>query len=252
MLIRCFFLLLLTLASWADTPKFRIIPLDIQVIDRFERPFTVKENTAKVGVRLAQDEKQTNKEVALYETLSCANMNYPRQTTEYNKFVVQPDGVAKVQFVVFEENKAPVDYELVLIDEQNTIHPLSPPIWQIGTESTHGEIKAEELRAPHSSREIAIIVAFTLVGMGLSYWLLGRVLFARMLRQRNMEVPSALGWSNVLVVLAWGLAFVGAAVMVFFPFILWQKLWWIYVLVPAGYALLIGTIYGAGHVFTRA
>lgn len=251
MLIRCFFLLLLTLASWADTPKFRIIQLDIQVIDKFDRPYGVKENTAKVGVRLAQDEKQTNKEVALYETLSCANLNYARKTDEYNKFVVQPDGVAKVQFVVFEENKGPVDYELVLI-EDNTFHQLSPPIWQIGTETTHGEIKADELRAPHSSKEIAIIAGFTVVGMALSYWLLGRVLFARMLRQRNMEVPSALGWSNVLVLLAWALAFVGVAVMVFFPFILWQKLWWIYVLVPAGYALLIGTMYGAGHLFTRS
>lgn len=251
MLSRLIFLILLTLAAWADAPKFRTIPLDIRVNDKFDRPFEVPDNSAKIGVRLAQDEKQTNKEVSEYETLSCAGIDFPRQTQEYVKFPLQ-GGVAKVQFVVFQENKAPVDYELVLIDENNVVHDLSPHIWQIGTESTNGDIKAEGLRAPHSSKEIAIIVIYSLLGMALSYWLLGRVLFARMLRQRNMEVSSALVWSNILVLLAWVLAFTGTAIMIFFPMIVWQKLYWIYVLVPAGYALLVGTMYGAGHLFTRS
>lgn len=243
-------LCLLALGGWGDTPKFRNIPLDIRVNDRFERPYEVPDNTTYIGVRLAQDEKQTNKEVANYETLSCAGIEYPRQTQEYVKFPLQ-GGVAKVQFVVFQDNKAPVDYELTLI-ENNTFHPLSPPIWQIGTESTHGDVKAESLRAPHSSKEVAAIVLFTLGGMALSYWLLGRVLFGRMLRQRNMEVSSALGWSNILVLLCWATAFAGTAIMIFFPYILWQKLYWIYVLVPATYALVVGTIFGAGYLFTRS
>ncbi|MCW5870398.1 MAG: hypothetical protein KIS61_24290 [Candidatus Eremiobacteraeota bacterium] len=246
-------LLLLLLCAWpalADTPKFRTIPLDVRVNDKFDRPFEVQDNTAYIGVRLAQDEKQTNKEVSQYETLSCAGIEYPRQTQEYLKFAVQ-GGVAKVQFVVFQDNKAPVDYELKLI-ENNTIHDISPSIWQIGTESTSGEVKAEGIRAPHSSREVAIIAAFTVVGLGLGYWLLGRVLFARMLRQRHMEVGSALTWSNLLVLFSWALVGLGVAIMVLFPVIVWQKLYWIYVLVPAGYALVVSTIYGAGHLFTRS
>lgn len=248
--MRLLLLLLCALPALADTPKFRLIPLDVRVNDKFDRPFEVQDNTAYIGVRLAQDEKQTNKEVSQYETLSCAGIEYPRQTQEYVKFAVQ-GGVAKVQFVVFEENKAPVDYELTLI-ENNTFHPLSPSIWQIGTESTSGEVKAESLRAPHSSREVAIIVAYTIFGLGLGYWLLGRVLFARMLKQRHMEVSSALTWSNLLVLFSWALVAVGAAIMVLFPVIVWQKLYWIYVLVPAGYALVVSTIYGAGHLFTRS
>lgn len=248
--MRLLLLLLCALPALADTPKFRLIPLDVRVNDKFDRPFEVQDNTAYIGVRLAQDEKQTNKEVSQYETLSCAGIEYPRQTQEYVKFAVQ-GGVAKVQFVVFEENKAPVDYELTLI-ENNTFHPLSPSIWQIGTESTSGEVKAESIRAPHSSREVAIIVAYTIFGLGLGYWLLGRVLFARMLKQRHMEVSSALTWSNLLVLFSWALVAVGAAIMVLFPVIVWQKLYWIYVLVPAGYALVVSTIYGAGHLFTRS
>lgn len=248
--MRLLFLLLCAFPALADTPKFRTIPLDVHVNDKFDRPFEVQDNTAYIGVRLAQDEKQTNKEVSQYETLSCAGIEYPRQTQEYVKFAVQ-GGVAKVQFVVFEENKAPVDYELTLI-ENNTFHPLAPSIWQIGTESTSGEVKAEGIRAPHSSREVAIIAAFTFLGLGLSYWLLGRVLFARMLRQRHMEVSAALTWSNLLVLLSWALVAVGVAIMVLFPVIVWQKLYWIYVLVPAGYALVVSTIYGAGHLFTRS
>lgn len=248
--MRLLFLLLCALPALADTPKFRTIPLDVRVNDKFDRPFEVQDNTAYVGVRLAQDEKQTNKEVSQYETLSCAGIEYPRQTQEYVKFAVQ-GGVAKVQFVVFEENKAPVDYELKLI-ENNTFHDISPSIWQIGTESTSGEVKAEGVRAPHSGREVGIIAAYTVFGMILSYWLLGRVLFARMLRQRHMEVGSALTWSNLLVLFSWALVAVGTAIMIFFPFIVWQKLFWIYVLVPAGYALVVSTIYGAGHLFTRS
>ena len=243
--------MLLTLAGWADAPTFRNITLDIQVLDKFDRPYMVPDNNSKVGVRLAQDEKQNNKEVSQYETLSCAGIDYQRQTQDYLKFPVQ-GGVAHVQFVVFQDNKEPVDYELVLIDEENVIQPLSPSVWHIGAESSNGEVKAESLRAPHSSKEVGIIVAYTLVALGLSYWLLGRALFGRMLRQRNMDVSTALTWSNLLVLLAWALAFTGTAVMVFFPMIVWQKLYWIYVLVPAGYALLVATMYGAGHLFTRS
>ena len=248
--MRLLLLLLCAFPALADTPKFRTIPLDVRVNDKFDRPYEVQDNTAYIGVRLAQDEKQTNKEVSQFETLSCAGIEFPRQTQEYVKFAVQ-GGVAKVQFVVFEDNKAPVDYELTLI-ENNTFHPLSPAIWQIGTESTNGEVKAEGMRAPHSGREVAIIVAYSLLGMILGYWLLGRVLFARMLRQRHMEVGSALTWSNLLVLFSWTLVAVGTAVMIFFPFIVWQKLYWIYVLVPAGYALVVSTVYGAGHLFTRS
>ncbi|MFN8606505.1 MAG: hypothetical protein U0931_03170 [Vulcanimicrobiota bacterium] len=250
MLKRLILLLLCALPALADTPKFRTIPIDVRVNDKFDRLYEVQDNTAYIGVRLAQDEKQTNKEVAQYETLSCAGMEYPRQTQEYVKFAVQ-GGVAHVQFVVFQENKAPVDYELKLIQD-NTYHDITPSIWQIGTESTNGDVKAEGMRTPHNGKEIGIIAAFVVLGMGLGYWLLGRVLFSRMLRQRQMEVSSALTWSNLLVLLSWGLVAVGASVMIFFPFIVWQKLWWIYVLVPAGYALVVSTIYGAGHLFTRS
>lgn len=244
-----FLLVLLGSGAWADGPKFKLLPLEIQITDKFDRPFRVADNTAWVGVRLAQDEKQTNREVANHETLSSAGIEYPRQTQEYVKFPVQ-NGVAKVQFVVFEDDNTPVDYELQLIQD-NTFHPLSPHIWPIGTESTSGEVKAEGLRAPHSKTEIAAIVAYSVIGFAFAYWLLGRVLFTRFLRHKNMEVGAALGWSNVLLLLAWTLALVGIAIMLFFPWILWQKLYWIYVLVPAVYLLLVSLMYGAGHLFTR-
>ena len=248
--ILVFLTVALSILAGADPPKFRLIPIEIQVNDRFERPYLVEQNTAWVGVRLAQDEKQGNKLVANHETLACAGIEYARQTQEYVKFPVQ-DGVAKVQFVVFEEDKSPVDYELTLIQD-NTVHSLSPPIWHIGTESTRGDVKADELRAPHSKMEMAIILSFTLGSLFTTYMLFGRSLFARMLRHRRMEVGSALGWSNVLVLLSWCLTALATAAMVLFPIIVWDKLYWIYVLVPAGYLVVVLGIFGLGYVLTRS
>lgn len=249
MLRRLFFLILLSCAVLADTPQFRTFPMDIPVKDKYDRPYEIEDNQAYIGVRLAQDEKQTNKEVSKYETLSCAGIEYARQTQDYVKFPLQ-GGVAKVQFIIFEDIKAPVDYELALIQD-NVVHPLTPTVWQIGTESTGTEIKAESLLAPHTAKEKAIIALFGVVAVVLGYYLLGRRLFARMLQKRNMDVSSALGWSNLLVVLSWALAGVSVGCMVFFPIMVWQKLYWIYVLVPGAYFLLLGLVYGTGLLATR-
>lgn len=242
-------LLLLALPGWAQSPKFKVLTLDIQLQDKFDRPFLVEENTAWLGVRLAQDEKQTNTEVRRHEVLSSAGIEYPRVTQEYVKFPLQK-GSARAQFVVFEDNANPVDYELTLIHD-NSFHPVSPSIWSIGTQSVAGEAKAEDLRAPHSKTEMAAMLAFGLVGFGYSYWLLGRVLFTRFLRQKHMEVGTALGWSNLLVLLGWTLVLCGLAVLIFFPRILWDKVYWIYVLVPAVCLLIVSLLYAAGHLFSR-
>ena len=73
-----------------------------------------------------------------------------------------------------------------------------------------------------------------------------------MLRHRRMEVGSALGWSNVLVLLSWCLTALATAAMVLFPIIVWDKLYWIYVLVPAGYLVVVLGIFGLGYVLTRS
>jgi hypothetical protein len=242
------FLLFLTSAGWSQTPDFRLVTLNIDVHDRFDRPYEVQDNVAWVGARLSQAERQGNKEVARYETLSCAGIEYPRQTSDYVKFPVQ-HGMAQVKFVVFEEDKTPVDYDLVLIQD-NTFHPILPEKWSVGADMTHGEVKAEKLRAPHSSREVAIMGVFAVVSLALGYLLFARRLFARMLA-KNMEVGSALGWSNLLWLFSWTLTALCISVMIFFPFILWQKLYWIYVLVPAAYAVVVLLIYGLGMLMTR-
>lgn len=252
MLLRLLLLLCLCSWVWADEgDKFRIVTLDIAVQDRFERPYVVGDNTTKIGVRLPADDNQNNFDVKNYESLSWAGIEYPRNSQEYLKFPVQ-NGVAKVQFVVLNDSNAPVDYELVLFDDKNAVHELRPSKWAVGAESSSGEVKAEDLRAPHSVGELIGICLFGLFGLAFSYWLLGRVLFGRMLRNRNMEVGVALGWSNFSLVLAWAMVGLSVSVMFFFPYILWQKMFWIYVLVPAAYFLVVGVVYGMGHLLTRA
>lgn len=251
MLLRLLLFLCLLGIGNAEPDKFKIVTVNIAVHDRFARPYLVEDNTTKLGVRLVSDDKQNNFDVKNYESLSWAGIEYPRGSSEWVKWPVQ-NGVAKVQFVVLAENNTPVDYELVLIDQNNVTHALQPSIWKIGAESTQGEAHAEDLRAPHSGSEIGLIAAFAFGSVIFSYWLLARRLFTRMLRNRNMEVGAALSWSNLALIVAWGLAAVAVAVMIFFPIIVWQKLYWIYALVPAIYAVVIALMFAFGQLLTRA
>jgi hypothetical protein len=250
-LLRVLLFLCLLSVAYGEGDKFKIVPVNISIHDKFARPYLVEDNTTKLGARLVPDDKQNNFDVKNYETLSWAGIDYPRNSSEYVKWPVQ-NGTAKVQFVVLTENNTPVDYELVLIDQNNVVHALQPSVWKVGVESTQGEVHAEDLRAPHAASEIAITAAFAFGSVIFSYWLLGRRLFTRMLRNRNMEVGAALGWSNMALIVAWGLAAIAVAVMIFFPVIVWQKLYWIYVLVPAVYAAIVGLLFAFGQLLTRA
>lgn len=254
-MLRSIFLLLLTLflvgQAGADPEKFRLVPMDIEIKDRFDRPYENDKEDVYLGVRLAQDEKQSNKRVADYTSLQLGSYEFPRVTQEYQKVLVK-NGIAHVNFLTLTDDDAPVDYELKLI-RGGDMFTLSPTVWPIGTQSqSQGEAKAEGLRAPHSSGEIAAMTGFGIIAFVLSYWLLGRALFARMLEGRGMEVGTAEAASNLLLVTFWGLAAVSIAGMVFFPYIFWQELFWIYVLVPVGYLLLLLVTYALGHLLTRA
>ena len=211
--------------------------------------------SAVLGVRLAQGDAQQSKAVAQYEQLASAGVEYPKQTDEYLKFPVE-NCLAKSQFVIFTDSaKNPVDYEMVLFVKENRDSspikvPLNPSSWKIGMESQSGDVAAD-VRAPHSKREVALIVAFAISGALLSYLLFGRLLFYRLLQNSRQEVSTALGWSNILVIFTWLLLFTCVSLLVFFPILVWQKTYWIYILTIGGYVLLMTLAYGLSLGLTR-
>lgn len=254
-LFLCLLLLLAALPVYAqnDTP-FKVTALDINLIDQFQRPFLAEAETAWLGVRLAQGEQQVNKDLANFKQISSGGVEYGVADQEYQKFPLR-GGIAKAQFVLFKDDaKNPIAYELVMIikDKNSTdIVRIDPAFWSIRSDSQSGEAKAEHT-APHSQREIAAIVAFAILGCISIYILFGRSLFSRMLYNRRMEVSSALGWSNLLLVVL-GLVLLGCVVMVtLFPYVLYQQTYWIYVIVMGSFAALELLIYGIGAAMTRS
>lgn len=257
--MRIFIALLLlcftALPSFSEDSPFKTVQIEMSVYDKFQRPFVAEPESVQLGVRLAQGDSQKCEAVTKYEQLSAAGTEYPRQTEDFLKFPVE-NGVARPQFVVFTEaGKNPVDYELVLfVKDKKDSTPyrvaIDPNLWKIGTESQNGDVKAEQ-RAPHGQDEIMMIGAFTVGGLLFSYLLFGRSAFTRFLHNKRMEVGSALGWSNLLVIFSWLCLFVCTSMLIFFPIIVWQKTYWIYVLVIAGYALLLSVVYGLCLAFTR-
>lgn len=234
---------------------FKTIQLDISIFDKFQRPYVAQPESAMLGIRLAQGESQQCKAVAQYEQLASAGVEYPKQTDEYLKFPVE-NGIAKAQFVIFTDtSKNPIDYEMVLFYKENkeqspTKIALNPSTWHIGVESQSGDVAADH-RAPHSKDELAMIVGFAVGGALLSYIFFGRLFFTRLLQNSRLEVSTALGWSNIGVLFSWLLLFSCVAALVFIPYVVWQKTYWIYLLVIGGYGLLMILVYGLSLGFTR-
>lgn len=245
----------LALAGAEDQSPFQVQTLEIGVFDKFNRPYVTPAELTSVGVRLAQGEQQTCKAVFDHEALSSAGVEYPKQSDKFESFPVE-NGVAKIQFVVFKD-AAPglVDYEVVLYtrekpDGASTKVALNPTIWHVGLNSQTGDVKAE-VRAPHSKGELAAMAAFAVLGTITTYVLFGRLYFRRLLFNNRQEVGSALGWSNLAVVLSWTLLFVGVAVLFYFPFVVWSKPTSIYGIVMGGYAAIVSVAFGLATMMTR-
>lgn len=233
-------------------PTFRVEEQTIYVQDRYLRPFLVPEDTAWLGVRLATGAEQHSKALAHFKEAAAGGQEYAfAEGAEFSRFPLI-DGAATVHFVVFSEaGKNPVDYELVLLvgegpDAQQ--HPLG--FWSVGTGTVADQAQADVL-APHTRNEKLAMGSFVVVSLILTYMLFGRSLFTRFLRNKKMEVSSALGWSNILVLfgfLAIGVCF---GVMWLWPKVLWNKTETIYAIMIGGFFLAAVLVYLGGLVVTR-
>lgn len=242
--------------AWAeDSSPFQVQTLEIGIYDKFTRPYVTAPELTSVGVRLAQGEQQTCKAVFDHESLASAGVEYAKQTDKFESFPVE-NGVAKVQFVVFKEAAVgAVDYELVLYtrekaDGASTKVLLNPNIWHIGANTQNGDVVAEK-RAPHSRGEMAAMAAFAVLGAVGTYVLFGRIYFRRLLFNNRQEVGSALGWSNLAVILSWTGLFVGVSVLFFYPYVIWAKPTTIYGLVIGGYTAIVLVVFGLTTMMTR-
>lgn len=239
--------------SGSPKPTFRVEETTILVQDRYTRPFRVPEDTAWLGVRLASGEEQHCKALAQHKEIAAGGQEYAnKEGADFSRFPLSKDGDAAVHFVVFSEaGKNPVDYELVLLvgegpDAQQ--HPLG--YWSVGTGTVADQVQADVL-APHTQNEKLAMGSFVLVSLILTYWLFGRSLFARFLRHKKMEVSSALGWSNLLVLAGFLAIFAGLGVMWLWPKVLWNRTDTIYAVVIGGWFLGAVLTYLGGLMVTR-
>lgn len=239
--------------SGSPKPTFRVEETTIQVQDRFTRPFRVPEDTAWLGVRLATGAEQHCKALAQHKEIAAGGQEYAnKEGADFSRFPLSRDGDAAVHFVVFSEaGKNPVDYELVLLlgegpDAQQ--HPLG--YWSVGTGTVADQVQADVL-APHTQNEKLAMFSFVGVSLILTYLLFGRNLFARFLRNKKMEVSSALGWSNLLVLFGFLAIFVCFGVMWLWPKVLWNKTETIYAIMIGGWLLAAVLVYLGGLMVTR-
>ena len=114
----------------------------------------------------------------------------------------------------------------------------------------NGDVVAEK-RAPHSRGEMAAMAAFAVLGAVGTYVLFGRIYFRRLLFNNRQEVGSALGWSNLAVILSWTGLFVGVSVLFFYPYVIWAKPTTIYGLVICGYTAIVLVVFGLTTMMTR-
>lgn len=249
-------LLLLALAvpSAAQDPEFTVETTTFSVIDSFERPFLVERDQAWVGARVVTGEDQTAN-LKGYESLSASGIEYPLEgeTIEPLLFPVV-DGAAKVQFVVFADpGKNPVVYRLTLIEQiEGTKYerPLVNGYWNAGNQIPEDLLRTEQM-APHANWEWFSLVAFVVVGAILIYLWFGRSLFKRMLFHRAMPVSTAVVASNLGVLGGLVSLAVVAPLLYFFPYVVWDQQYWIYLLVVGGYLLLLSMVYGLGLMMTK-
>ncbi len=231
----------------------------ITLRDKFNRPYVLPKGTAWVGVRLDLENEAMNPAVKDFETLSAGDVEYEvKDDADYQKFALDAEGRANVQFVAFtDKSKNPVVYQVAFMRRLNgkdTLIPISDTTWRAGDPETIGskKLSTPKDRAPNQGWEWALLLGFTLTGLVLAYVLFGRSLFERMLRVKRMEVTNALGASNLLVLAGLALVLVCAFGLFFFPKILWGKQVMIYLVVGGGCLAALGAGYGAGVVMTKA
>lgn len=251
-------LLLLVLAlavpAAAQDPEFTVETTTFSVIDSFERPFLVERDQAWIGARVVTGEDQTAN-LKGYESLSASGIEYPLEgdTIEPLLFPVV-DGVAKVQFVVFADpGKNPIVYRLTLVEQveaSKVERALLNSHWNAGNQIPEDLLRTEHM-APHANWEWMSIVAFVVVGAVLVYLWFGRSLFKRMLFHRGMPVGTAVVASNLAVLVGLASLAVAAPLLYFFPYVVWDQQYWIYLLVLGGYLLLLSMAYGLGLMMTK-
>lgn len=263
------FLLLLALLGPAraqtpdDSPSpspelFKAEQGQIRVLDKFKRPYVFPRGTAWVGVRLDMQAEEMNPAVKDYDVLSADGVDYDvKEDADYVKFAVDDNGVANVKMVAFADPaRNPVIYQLVFLHKdgaKDVSIPLSDTGWRAGDPQTVGSrtLMTPRDRAPNQGWEWALLVGFALSGLVLAYMLYGRSLFERMLRVKRMEVTTALGYSNLMLVLGLLLVLFCSLGLFFFPKILWGKQVMIYLVVGGGGLAALAVGYGAGLVMTK-
>ena len=229
-------LVLLTLGSALaqEEPELVLETTVFTVQDHFERPYLVEQGTAWLSVRAVIGEEQTA-DLEGMDSLSASGIEYPlsEEETEPLTFPLK-NGNAEVQFVVFsDEGKNPVAYRIKLVEEvEGTKYEtaLNGGRWLAGN-NTAEEMLQTEKTAPRAQWEWAFLVIFPILAVILIYVWFGRLLFRRMLFHRNMAVGSALGTSNLLLILGFLSLGVVIPLLYFFPYVVWQQQYWIYLLV---------------------
>ena len=262
--IATLFLLLALLPAGAQSPEpsaspsatpvnpegTRTVTVEIRITDKFGRLFLAPPQSVKLGVKLKKDDNADSlKDVQALEDPT-EGLTYTVDG-DYTPFTLK-DGVAKAQFVVYEDSSKPVLYRLAL--QQKTSDgwtgwtPFRDPF-----DPANGEQRGLATTVIRSMLppEKALMIVFVGVAFIAAWLLFGRELFRRMLFNRRMEVANAESTSSLLwmgfVVLACALA-VG---VYFNPIVLWGNPYYIYVTAILGYLAFTLVSYGIGVAVTR-
>lgn len=255
LLLSIILLLSCVFGAWAqDEPEFILETTTFSVKDHFKRPYLVEQGTAWLSVRCVTGDEQTADLKGL-ESLSASGIEYPlaEEETEPLTFPLR-DGKAEVQFVVFSDpGRNPVAYRVKLVEEIEGAKretALTGGAWLAGN-NTVEEILQTEKTAPRAQWEWGFLIGFPILAAILIYVWFGRALFRRMLFNRSMKVGSALGTSNLLMILGWLSLAVVTPLLYFFPYVVWQQQYWIYLLACGGYILFISLGFAAGLMVTK-
>lgn len=251
-------LLLLAIPTWAqdeeESSTFVIESTVFRLKDHFQRPYNLEPGRSWLAVRAVVGDEQTA-DLKGFDTLSASGIEYPLVGDPIEPLTFPlTHGEATVQFVVFSDpGRNPVAYRIKLIEERDGAkyeYALSGGSWLAGNNATEDELKTEQV-APRANWEWGILVVFPLVAAVLIYWWFGRLLFRRFLFHRHMAVNSAVSLSNLLVILGWLTLAVITPLLYFFPYVVWQQQYWIYLLTCGGYLLLLAIGFSVGLMVTK-
>ena len=234
-------------------PALQVETQTIHVVDPFERDYVVPREEAWIAARLAVNCDGQSPAAAHEKSLTAEGLDYPANQEDWstaNKFPVI-NGAAQVQLLDFTDAaKNPVYYDLALRLKDGRQLPLRNGLWQAGGASQTRLITTS--RAPNQSWEWLALVGLLLSGAATVYWLMGRLLFVRLLRHGRLNVAQALGLSNTLVGLGWACLATSAVGLYAYPVVIWHQPYWAYIMAWGGYLIAMGAIYTVAAVLTRA